>query len=160
MPVVSKDDLIAEAFAAACNAYAPYSNFGVGAAALLTDGSIVHGANFENASYGLSLCAETVAIAAVNMLGGMRHVASMAVVGGTIDRTGDGPVLTGSAVVRPCGRCRQILNEAAQLGGSGGRDIEIFCASADGAIVERHMLSDLLPHAFGPANLMRNLECP
>lgn len=143
---VDRAALIAEAYEATRAAYAPYANFAVGAAVLLADGRIVRGANFENASYGLSLCAETVALAAVNMAGALRQVVAIAVVGGAIGADG----IEGSSPVRPCGRCRQILNEAAQLG---GRDIEIFCASADGAVVERHLLSELLPHAFGPADL-------
>lgn len=138
--------LIAEAFDAARSAYAPYANFAVGAAVLLTDGRMIRGANFENASYGLSLCAETVAMAAVNMAGGLRDVVAIGIVGGTIGPDG----IEGAAAIYPCGRCRQILNEAAQLG---GRDIVVVCASADGAVVERHMLSALLPHAFGPADL-------
>lgn len=143
---VDRAALLAEAFEAAKSAHAPYSRFGVGAAVLLSDGRVVRGANFENASYGLSLCAETVALAAVNMAGALRDVVAVGVVGGVIGADG----LQGDAAVRPCGRCRQVLNEAAQLG---GRDIEVFCASADGAVVERHLLSDLLPHAFGPADL-------
>lgn len=146
MPEVDRAALIADAYEAARSAYAPYSNFAVGAAVLLTDGRVVPGANFENASYGLSLCAETVAMAAVNMAGALRDVVAVGVVGGRIGPDG----IEGAAPVRPCGRCRQILNEAAQLG---GRDIQIFCASADGAVVERHLLSGLLPHAFGPANI-------
>lgn len=138
--------LLGEAFEAARAAHAPYSRFAVGAAVLLADGRVVPGANFENASYGLSLCAETVALAAVNMAGGLGDVVAIGVVGGAIGADG----LTGDAPVRPCGRCRQLLNEAAQMG---GRDIEVFCASADGVVVERHLLSDLLPHAFGPADL-------
>ena len=138
--------LIAEAFEAAKAAHAPYSRFGVGAAVLLADGRVIRGANFENASYGLSLCAETVALASVNMAGALREVVAVGVVGGVMGPDG----ITGAAPVRPCGRCRQILNEAAQMG---GRDLQIFCASADGAVVERHRLSDLLPHAFGPADL-------
>ena len=74
-------ELIEAARLAARNAYAPYSNFGVGAAVLLTDGSVVTGANFENASYGLSLCAETVALAAANAQG-----AAVALDGKMIDR--------------------------------------------------------------------------
>jgi len=143
---VDRAALLAEAFDAASSAHAPYSRFGVGAAVLLVDGRVVRGANFENASYGLSLCAETVALAAVNMAGALRDVVAIGVVGGVISSDG----LQGDAAVRPCGRCRQVLNEAAQMG---GRDIEVFCASADGAVVERHLLSDLLPHPFGPADL-------
>lgn len=135
--------LIEAARAAAGNAHAPYSGFAVGAALLLTDGSIVTGANFENASYGLSLCAETVALATANAQGRLRDVVAVGVIGGRIGKTDAAPV-------RPCGRCRQILNEAAQLG---HRDITIHCAGAAGDQVETHRLSDLLPHAFGPADL-------
>ena len=138
--------LIAAARAAAANAHAPYSNFGVGAALLLSDGSIVTGCNMENASYGLSLCAETVAVATLNASGRLADVREVAVIGGAIK---DGAI-TGSDPVRPCGRCRQILNEAAQLAQT---DLVIHCASADGNTVERHLLSALLPFAFGPADL-------
>jgi cytidine deaminase len=135
-------DLIAAARDAAANAYAPYSKFAVGAAILLTDGSVVTGANFENASYGLSLCAETVALAKASCDGSLQNVAEIAVIGGVPD---------GKIVVRPCGRCRQILNEAAQVG---GRDIIVHCSSGDASVIETHRLSDLLPYAFGPADLI------
>lgn len=139
----ARDRLLAQARAARERAYAPYSRFAVGAAALLADGRVATGANFENASYGLSLCAETVAMAAANMAGGLAQVVEIAVVGGPLDGEGAAPV-------RPCGRCRQVLTEAAQLG---GRDLPIHCGSGDGAVVETHLLSALLPHAFGPADL-------
>ena len=71
-------DLIAAARAAARHAHAPYSNFAVGAALLLADGGIVTGCNFENASYGLSLCAETVALAKANSDGKLRQVVEVA----------------------------------------------------------------------------------
>ncbi|WP_231621768.1 cytidine deaminase [Sphingomonas sp. 37zxx] len=138
--------LIAAARVAARNAHAPYSRFSVGAAVLLTDGTIVTGANFENASYGLSLCAETVAIATLSAAGRLRDVTAIGVIGGM---QVDG-VATGTDPVRPCGRCRQVLNEAA---GIGGRDIAVFCAGAQGDRIETHRLRDLLPHAFGPADL-------
>ena len=112
------DTLIAAARDAATRAYAPYSNFQVGAAVLLADGSVVTGANVENASYGLSLCAETVALAKIANEGRLAEVTEIAVIGGT-----------GSEPVRPCGRCRQFLNEAAQLG---GRDITIHCSAGNG----------------------------
>lgn len=139
--------LVAAARQAAANAHAPYSRFGVGAALLLSDGSIVTGTNFENASYGLSLCAETVALAKANSEGRFRDVVAIAVIGGLMDARG---VISGDAAIYPCGRCRQVLNEAAQMG---GRDIAVHCASADGARIETHSLSALLPHAFGPADL-------
>jgi cytidine deaminase len=138
--------LIAAARTAARNAHAPYSRFAVGAALRMTDGSIVTGANFENASYGLSLCAETVAVATASAQGRLGEIAEVAVIGGMI---ADG-VPTGDSPVRPCGRCRQVLNEAAQIG---RRDLRVFCAGAQGDAVEEHRLSELLPHAFGPADL-------
>ena len=138
--------LIDHALEAAKNAHAPYSRFAVGAALLLEDGTIVPGTNFENASYGLSLCAETVALAAANVAGRLKDVVAIGVVGGSMTTAG----IEGDMPIYPCGRCRQILNEAADMG---GRDITIYCASADGATLRRHLLSELLPHAFGPADL-------
>ncbi len=139
--------LLAAARTAAGNAYAPYSRFKVGAALLMTDGAIVSGANVENASYGLSLCAETVAIASASAAGRMADVVAVGIVGGMTEGAGDTPVL-------PCGRCRQVLNEAAQVG---GRDLSIFCSGLTGGAVEEYRLSDLLPHAFGPASLGREV---
>jgi cytidine deaminase len=138
--------LIDHAREAARNAHAPYSRFGVGAALLLEDGSIIPGTNFENASYGLSLCAETVALAAANVAGRLKDVVAIGIVGGAITPAG----LDGDAPIYPCGRCRQVLNEAADLG---HRDILVYCGSADGVIVRRHLLSELLPFAFGPGDL-------
>ena len=139
-------DLINAARAAAANAHAPYSGFGVGAAVRLENGEIIIGCNFENASYGLTLCAETVALAAVNAQGKLRQVREIAVIGGKLV---DGAII-GSAPVNPCGRCRQVINEAAQMS---GHDTEIHCASADGVNVTHHRISQLLPHPFGPADL-------
>jgi cytidine deaminase len=139
-------DLIAAARAAARHAHAPYSNFAVGAALLLSDGSIVTGCNFENASYGLSLCAETVALATANTQGHLADIVEIGVIGGLIV---DGKPV-GSDPVGPCGRCRQVINEAAQIG---GRDIVIHCAGAEGEQIATYRLSELLPHAFGPADL-------
>nr|WP_284052614.1 cytidine deaminase [Stakelama marina] len=144
--IETRNRLIAAAREAAGNAHAPYSNFAVGAALLLTDGSVVTGTNFENASYGLSLCAETVALATANVGGRLGDVAAVAIVGGAIM----GGRMHGDAPIYPCGRCRQVLNEAAQIG---RRDLTVHCASADGGEVRTHQLSELLPHAFGPADL-------
>jgi cytidine deaminase len=126
--------LIAAARAAALTAYAPYSRFPVGAAVRLADGTIVTGANVENASYGLSLCAETVAVAGAAAAGRIADIVAIAVSGGA-----DGRPLT------PCGRCRQVIAEAAH---AGGRDITVICASSQGDSVARHLASTLLPHAF------------
>jgi cytidine deaminase len=144
---MTPDDLIAAARLAAAHAHAPYSRFAVGAAALLSDGSVVTGANVENASYGLSLCAETVAIATASAQGRLADVVAVGVVGGLMDDAG---MARGTDPIRPCGRCRQVLNEAAQLG---GRDLPVYCSGVEGGPVEHHRLSDLLPDAFGPADL-------
>lgn len=135
--------LVDAARAAAAHAHAPYSRFAVGAALLLTDGSIVTGTNFENASYGLSLCAETVATAAANAAGRLGDIVAVGIVGGRMGEHDVDPI-------RPCGRCRQVLNEAAQIG---GRDLAVHCSGLGGGTIETHRLSDLLPHAFGPADL-------
>jgi cytidine deaminase len=139
--MISRDELLEQARAAAAKAYAPYSQFHVGAALLFADGSVVTGANVENASYGLSLCAETVAVGKVLSEGAPQALVAVAVTGGARGRPGQG------ATVTPCGRCRQMLNEVAQLGGT---DPQVWC---DGDEVLDTTLSTLLPHAFGPANL-------
>jgi cytidine deaminase len=128
--------LIAAARAAAENAYAPYSKFQVGAALRFEDGAVITGTNVENASYGLSLCAETVAVAKAMAEGRRGALVEIAV-------TGSGP-----APVTPCGRCRQVLNELAELGGT---DPLVLCCG-DANVLE-YRLSELLPAAFGPGSL-------
>ena len=139
--------LIAAARAAAAHAHAPYSRFAVGAALLMTDGSIVTGANVENASYGLSLCAETVAVATASAQGLIGAIVAVGVIGGPMDSAGRA---TGDRPVSPCGRCRQVLNEAAQMAGI---DLPVHCGAAEGDAVASYRLSQLLPNAFGPADL-------
>jgi cytidine deaminase len=114
--------------AARATSYSPYSHFPVGAAALVDDGRIVVGCNVENASYGLTLCAECGLVSALHASGGGSLVA-FACVGA------DG------APLMPCGRCRQLLWE------HGGAALLIDHAS--GAVP----LAGLLPHAFGPDDL-------
>ena len=116
-------------------AYAPYSKVRVGAAALVDDGRIVAGCNVENASYGLSLCAECSLASDLTGSGGGRLVA-VSVVGG------DGSYLA------PCGRCRQILFE---LGGPG-----LLIDAGDRVLT----LDPLLPEAFGPADLTTRNDPP
>ena len=135
-----QDGLIAAARGAAQDAYAPYSDYQVGAALLFDDGSIITGSNVENASYGLALCAETVAVSRAFGEGRRGGLKAVAVVGPR-DK-GDGQPIT------PCGRCRQILNELAALGGT---DPLVLCVGNDD--VRGVPLSTLLPHAFGPAHL-------
>ena len=129
-------ELIEAARAAARGAYAPYSDFAVGAALRFADGSIVTGSNVENASYGLSLCAETVAAAKALSEGRRGGLVAVAVAG------------PGEAPVTPCGRCRQVLNE---LAGLGGTDPLVLCCGTDE--VRETRLSALLPQAFGPDSL-------
>lgn len=125
-------------------AYAPYSGYAVGAAARAVDGAVFTGANMENASYGLSMCAEVGALTAASRAG-KRDVEAVAVVGYTFhpaeDRTG---------VCTPCGRCRQLIAEFADLG---GRDIVVWCCNGDLTKIERRTLSELLPVRFGPRDL-------
>lgn len=130
--------LIAAAREAAAEAYAPYSHFHVGAALAFADGAIVTGTNVENASYGLALCAETVAVAKAMGEGRRGGLLAVAVVG--VLATAVAPAA--SRPLSPCGRCRQLLYELAALGGT---DPLVW---SDGDAEWR--LSQLLPDAFGP----------
>ncbi len=126
------EELVREARAARDRAYAPYSGFHVGAALLTDDGRVVPGANVENASYGLSMCAErTAAFRAASE--GARRVVAVAVVASNEEPTW------------PCGACRQILWEF-------GPDMVVISEGSGGRRDERR-LADLLPDAFGPADL-------
>jgi cytidine deaminase len=115
---------------AAVHAYAPYSGFPVGAAALVDDHRIVTGCNVENVSYGLGLCAECSVVCGLYAGGGGRLIALSCV-------AADGELLT------PCGRCRQVLLE------HGGAQMLIDHPSGP------RRLGDLLPEAFGPDDLSR-----
>lgn len=138
---MTDDELLDRARAAASRAYAPYSGFNVGCAVESVDGKVATGANVENSCYRLGLCAEQSALAASQQAFGLDKVKRIAVVGGS-----------GDVVCTPCGGCRQAIVEAAQLG---GRDIEILCGNGDGSAVERHIISELIPFAFGPASLAK-----
>jgi cytidine deaminase len=143
---MNEEQLIAAARQAALKAYAPYSRFSVGCAVESVDGQVVTGANMENACYRLGLCAEQSALTTAQHAFGLDKVARIAVAGGD----GSGGQLAGEQVCTPCGGCRQAILEAAQLS---GRDVEILCANGDGGGIERHRISALIPHGFGPANL-------
>ncbi|HKF00618.1 MAG TPA: cytidine deaminase [Actinomycetes bacterium] len=123
--------LVAAARAARARAYAPYSGFAVGAALLTEDGTVVPGANVENASYGLSICAERAAVAAAVAQGHRRFVA-VAVAG------------PGTDPVPPCGACRQVLLEL-----PAGRALVVLAAGERGGRRLRARLDQLLPHGFG-----------
>lgn len=120
--------LRAVATAAMAHAYAPYSHYPVGAAALVDDGRVVTGCNVENASYGLTLCAECGLVSSLASTGGGRLVAFTCV-----DGRGE--------VVAPCGRCRQLLFE------HGGHDLLVETAAGV------RTMDDVLPGAFGPDDL-------
>ncbi|HET6152081.1 MAG TPA: cytidine deaminase [Marmoricola sp.] len=118
------------AVAAMEHAYAPYSKFKVGAAAIVQDGRTVSGCNVENAAYGVTLCAECGLVSQLHLTGGGRLTHFLCV-------DGDGEVLM------PCGRCRQLLWE------NGGADLEVLTVSGV------RSMDEVLPDAFGPENLSR-----
>jgi len=127
------DVLQAEAMTAMKKAYVPYSKFPVGVAALVDDGRIVSGCNVENASYGLTLCAECGLVSSLIATGGGRLVAFVCV-----DVAGN-PLM-------PCGRCRQLLQE------HGGSTLQMM---TDQGV---KTLGDLLPWAFGPEEIENRLS--
>jgi cytidine deaminase len=110
------------------HAYAPYSSFPVGAAALVDDGRMVTGCNVENAAYGVGLCAECGLVSQLHLTGGGRLVKFLCVDGA-------------GAVLMPCGRCRQLLFE------NGGPELLVMTISG----IRR--MDEVLPDAFGPDNL-------
>jgi cytidine deaminase len=136
MPVRAEDKALYEAAKAISDkAYAPYSNFHVGAAILADDGKIYSGCNVENAAYPIGNCAEASAIAAMIAGGGKRIVRVFTI----------GP---GREPVTPCGGCRQRLREFAAL------DTPVICTGSEGEPLVT-TLGDLLPHSFGPEFLQR-----
>ena len=137
--------LVAAAEHAALHGYAPYSRFYVGAALLYGDGTIVTGANFENASYGMALCAETVAVAKANSEGRRKGLVAVAIAGGRIENAA---LVQDAAPVTPCGRCRQVLNEV--IGAPQGNAAVICATSGDPVVFD---FAALLPQPFGPAQL-------
>lgn len=119
------------AIEASRSAYAPYSKFPVGAAALVDDGRIITGCNVENASYGVGLCAECALVGQLHLGGGGKLVAF-----DCVDAHGD--------TLMPCGRCRQLLYEASAPG--------MLLNTVSGILT----IDDVLPDAFGPQNLSRD----
>lgn len=123
---------VAAASAAREKAYAPYSSFFVGAALVDADGNVHVGCNVENASYGLTNCAERAAVAAATVAG-KRDIILCVVVTDTAEP------------VAPCGACRQVLLEC-------NPNMAIVCVTLRG-LQKEHNLADLLPQAFGPDSL-------
>lgn len=130
---VDEADLLRRARAARERAYAPYSGFRVGAAVALEDGRVFEGANIENASYSLSVCAERVALHCYAAGGLQVPVMAVAVVG-----DGEDPC-------PPCGACRQVIFEF-------GPDAIVY-SSGDGGRPLVASIRQLLPHPFGPRRL-------
>ena len=128
MTDIDWDELRAAATDAMQRAYAPYSRYKVGAAALVTDGRIVTGCNVENASYGVTLCAECGLVSELAMTGGGNLVAFVCV-------NGDGHT------IMPCGRCRQLLYEFAIPG--------MLLETVSGI----RTIDEVLPDAWGPRDL-------
>ncbi len=127
-------ELAVAAREAAAHAYCPYSRFRVGAAVLIDDGRIFRGCNVENASYGLTICAERNAVfQAVSHSAGPTVIEAIVIYTPTPEPTA------------PCGACRQVVNEF-------GPDAEVRCV-CDGPSELRFRLRELLPAAFGPGNL-------
>lgn len=120
-------DLIGVAVAARENAYAPYSQYQVGAALMATDGTVFAGCNMENGSYGLTICAERVAFGAA-VAAGKREFVRIVIVA-----EGARPV--------PCGACLQVMSEFAP-------DLPVTLAAPDGEVAAQFTLSQLLPHQF------------
>ena len=128
------DPIIEAATAARRRAYAPYSNFLVGAALRCVDGAIHAGCNVENAAYPQGVCAEAGAISAMVLAGG-RQIAELVI-------AGEGP-----AACPPCGGCRQKIREFA------APDAVIRMVDAHGTLLLQSTLDALLPHSFGPESL-------
>jgi len=129
--MISDDELIRRATEAMERAYAPYSNYKVGACLLSEDGRTFTGCNVENASYGATICAERTAVCKA-VSEGARRFTAIAVVG------------SGSEAW-PCGVCRQVLNEFSD-------DMRVIAGHA-GHGYRAVKLTELLPHSFGPENL-------
>lgn len=141
--------LVIEAQEARALAYAPYSNFLVGAALLLADGSVVRGSNQENASYGMTACAERTAIWSAWLQGRARDLLGIAITGGHRDESRE---LAPAArrPIRPCGACRQVLSEArfrAQ------RPLFVLLDSRGGSLYRLDDVEALLPLSFDPRDL-------
>lgn len=152
VPDITDDELLRLAYDATANSYVAYSGFPVGAALLLDDGTVVTGCNVENASYGLTICAERNAcFHMVSAHGPGSRIAACAIAGRL------------AAPCPPCGACRQVLHEFGcrrvileesrpggdEIPGAGGREVGVVKLGAPVSID----FADILPHSFGPDDL-------
>jgi cytidine deaminase len=129
-------ELLEEAKKISNNAYNKYSNYFVGAAVRTTSGKIYSGTFIENASFGLTICAEPAAILNANTHGDFQ-IETIAIVGGDGKRT--------NPPVTPCGRCRQIIFEASLVN---GKDIDIYCSNLELSEILVSTIYELLPLPF------------
>jgi cytidine deaminase len=127
------DELKSAAAEAMRHAYAPYSGYPVGAAALVDDGRVVSGCNVENAAHGVTLCAECGLVSSLHLSGGGRLTHFVCV-----NRDGE--------VIMPCGRCRQLLWE------NGGPELQVMTVRGV------RPMTEVLPDAFGPDDLERGQQ--
>ncbi len=134
--------LLNEAAKAMDTAYNPYSNFYVGAAILSQDGIIITGSNVENAAYGSTICAERAAILRANAKG-IRIFEKIAIIG-------KGKDFDTTEVTAPCGSCRQMLFESAQIS---EKNLEVIMATTKMDKIIVATIEELLPLAFGPKDL-------
>ena len=139
---VAQKELLLAAREALRNAYNPYSKFSVGAALLSLKGEIITGANVENAAYGSSICAERSALVRANAMG-IRKFSELAVIG-------QGAMGVIEDIIAPCGACRQMLFEAAEIS---GKDLKIIMSNTKMTKIVITTISELLPLAFGPKDL-------
>lgn len=134
--------LLNEAAKAMETAYNPYSHFYVGAALLSQDGQIITGSNVENAAYGSTICAERAALVRANAMG-IRTFGKVAIIA-------RGEAFDVTEVTAPCGSCRQMLYEAAQISEA---DLEVIMATTQKDKIVLATIGELLPLAFGPRDL-------
>ena len=130
----SQKDLLDSAEAVMRYSYSPYSKFSVGAAVLSEDGEVISGTNFENASYGITTCAERAAIVSANSKGKSK-LKAIAII-----------AKNSKGILSPCGQCRQIIQESALISKT---DIEVIMSNNDKSEIMITKISELLPLSFG-----------
>lgn len=128
MSKINEEELVEKALSAMKNAYVPYSKFPVGACAITADGKEITGCNIENASYGLTVCAERVTLFKA-FSEGKKDIIALAVAGEVEEP------------ISPCGACRQVISELAP-------QAVVYLSNRDGSKVKRMTVEELLPYGF------------